>query len=102
MPPVLFLPDFWRMSHPRTQGGLACGECLAYPLLDVFQPHLHAEFTGDVLRQMLCGVDRSVPATRASAGEHQGGEASLHVAEDVRIRQSIDMLQEVLDFIIGL
>ena len=42
-----------------------------------------------------------MPAARASAGEHQGGEASLHVAEDVCVRQGIDMLQEVLDFVVG-
>ena len=51
-------------------------------------------FLGEMVGKMLCTVYRAVLASCAAEADHQTGESSFAVCLDMRIDDSVDMLQK--------
>ena len=51
-------------------------------------------FLGEMMGQVFCAVNRAVRASCAAEADHQTGESSFAVCLDMRIDDSVDMLQK--------
>lgn len=63
-------------------------------LFTVADAHLNAELLVDMLSQVLGTIDTTVLTTRAAKTEHQTGKATLDIAANMGIGQTVDTLQE--------